>query len=242
MSIHEFTGNMYLQADFANSYLGGGVWSGGGTQEESMFLEYTELLVTTLLVEKMLPYESVEIEGAKRYIDHNMMASMMASPHLEMSQQFCRPADAVFEVTCITVALDAVNYKYDNNKQYQSFYINREIRKCLAALSLPLRCGLLSERYFVTGLWGCGAFRGDVELKFIIQWIVCSLEPSVTAMIFCPWDKRQYLLDCGLDDLKEKLQGKVSVKKVLDLLVQGPDYQTSRSTFRYLLHKLSSDM
>ena len=81
-----------------------------------------------------------------------------------------------------------------------------------------------------------------MELKFIIQWIVCSLEPSVTAMIFCPWDKRQYLLDCGLDDLKEKLQGKVSVKKVLDLLVQDPDYQTSRSTFRYLLHKLSSDM
>ena len=92
----------------ANSYLGGGVWSGGGTQEESMFLEYTELLVTTLLVEKMLPYESVEIEGAKRYIDHNMMASMMASPHLEMSKQFCRPADAVDEATCITVALDAV--------------------------------------------------------------------------------------------------------------------------------------
>ena len=93
-----------------------------------------------------------------------------------------------------------------------------------------------------TGLWGCGAFRGDVELKFIIQWIGCSLEPSVRKMIFCPWDKRQYLLDRGLAELEEQLQGKVSVKKVLDLLVQDTDYETSRSTFTYLMHKLSSDM
>ena len=81
-----------------------------------------------------------------------------------------------------------------------------------------------------------------MELKFIIQWIGCSLEPSVKKMIFCPWDQRQYLLDRGLVELEEQLQGNVSVKKVLDLLVQDPDYQTSRSTFTYLLHKLSSDM
>lgn len=26
-----------------------------------------------------------------------------------------------------------------------------------------------------TGRWGCGVFRGDQYLKFIIQWIACSL-------------------------------------------------------------------
>ena len=25
-------------------------------------------------------------------------------------------------------------------------------------------------RKFVTGLWGCGAFGGDSELKFVVQW------------------------------------------------------------------------
>lgn len=26
-----------------------------------------------------------------------------------------------------------------------------------------------------TGKWGCGAFSGDVYLKFLIQWIACSV-------------------------------------------------------------------
>ena len=26
-----------------------------------------------------------------------------------------------------------------------------------------------------TGKWGCGAFGGDIYLKFLIQWISCSI-------------------------------------------------------------------
>lgn len=26
-----------------------------------------------------------------------------------------------------------------------------------------------------TGKWGCGAFSGDVYLKFLIQWVACSV-------------------------------------------------------------------
>jgi len=25
-----------------------------------------------------------------------------------------------------------------------------------------------------TGKWGCGAFKGEEDLKFMIQWIACS--------------------------------------------------------------------
>lgn len=31
------------------------------------------------------------------------------------------------------------------------------------------------EMPICTGRWGCGAFRGDIYLKFIIQWIACSI-------------------------------------------------------------------
>ena len=32
------------------------------------------------------------------------------------------------------------------------------------------------KRYSIaTGNWGCGVFRGDFELKFLLQWIACSL-------------------------------------------------------------------
>ncbi len=34
----------------------------------------------------------------------------------------------------------------------------------------PKQRALFWWRKFVTGLWGCGAFRGDPELKFLIQW------------------------------------------------------------------------
>lgn len=27
----------------------------------------------------------------------------------------------------------------------------------------------------MTGRWGCGAFRGNAQLKFLIQWVVCSI-------------------------------------------------------------------
>lgn len=39
--------------------------------------------------------------------------------------------------------------------------------------------------YVATGNWGCGAFKGDVKLKFIIQWIACTLAKKV--MHYCPY-------------------------------------------------------
>merc|ERR1719356_168584 len=70
--IHSFKGTEHLQADFANAYLGGGVMRGGGSQEEELFLCCTELLATIFLVERMLPYEAVEISGLRHYVHHSM--------------------------------------------------------------------------------------------------------------------------------------------------------------------------
>jgi poly(ADP-ribose) glycohydrolase len=40
----------------------------------------------------------------------------------------------------------------------------------------------------VTGNWGCGAFRGNLQLKFLIQWIGCSMAEK--RMIYCPYGKK----------------------------------------------------
>ncbi|CAJ1338756.1 unnamed protein product [Effrenium voratum] len=83
------------------------------------------------------------------------------------------------------------------------------------------------QRKFVSGLWGCGAFCGDPELKLLIQWISCSLEPSVESLVFCPFDQRETLLDAGLLRLLDALTG-ISVQTVLELLaacLQGPEEQ-----------------
>ena len=41
-------------------------------EEESMFIEYTELLASMYLTEKMLEFEAVEISNLKRFVEHNI--------------------------------------------------------------------------------------------------------------------------------------------------------------------------
>lgn len=38
-----------------------------------------------------------------------------------------------------------------------------------------------------TGRWGCGVFRGDIYMKFLIQWIACSI--ANRKMVFMSQDK-----------------------------------------------------
>lgn len=40
-----------------------------------------------------------------------------------------------------------------------------------------------------TGNWGCGVFRGDVQLKFLLQWIACSVLGK--KIIYCPFANKR---------------------------------------------------
>lgn len=48
--------------------------------------------------------------------------------------------------------------------------MNREILKAFCGFSFPKA----SIRKVITGNWGCGAFGGNLRLKFLIQWLACS--------------------------------------------------------------------
>ena len=47
----------------------------------------------------------------------------------------------------------------------------------------------LPLRPFSTGKWGCGAFRGDPQLKFVIQ--LCACAAAHRPMYFHPFDDPQ---------------------------------------------------
>lgn len=96
----------------------------------------------------------------------------------------------------------------------------------------------------MTGNWGGGAFRGDVQLKFLIQWAACSLEDGIQRMVYCPWDMQASLLEAGLPELLE-LQEHLTVKKLLSILLDdnnGESYsKTGETTFQFVLEKLKTD-
>ena len=45
----------------------------------------------------------------------------------------------------------------------------------------------------VTGNWGCGAFNGDVRIKFMIQWLACSM--ARRKMVYCPFGHRNKIAE-----------------------------------------------
>ena len=48
--------------------------------------------------------------------------------------------------------------------------MRRELNKALAAFSFSA-----PEKTIATGKWGCGAFGGDPQLKFLLQWMAVSV-------------------------------------------------------------------
>lgn len=74
------------------------------------------------------------------------------------------------------LAMDARNFRVQGrpSDQYQPHYLRRELHKAYVGFggvpesfaALPaVRTGAIA-----TGHWGCGAFRGDKELKLLLQW------------------------------------------------------------------------
>jgi poly(ADP-ribose) glycohydrolase len=52
--------------------------------------------------------------------------------------------------------------------------IERELQKFLGGIR-GADYGADEKMKVCTGKWGCGAFGGNTYLKFIIQWIACSM-------------------------------------------------------------------
>lgn len=46
----------------------------------------------------------------------------------------------------------------------------------------------------ITGNWGCGAFKGNLTVKFMIQWIAASLAGK--RLMYCPFGKGQEIQQC----------------------------------------------
>jgi hypothetical protein len=166
-----------LHADFANAFVGGGVLMGLTASEEVTFTVCPELLVSMLFCERMLDYEAIVIAGAQRWARHTGYGSSFACGG--MADGACEAAalDGLMRRPMHMVAMDALEACGDGSAQFEQAAMRRELLKALVAFR-----GDEAEaegggrlRPVATGNWGCGTFGGDPQLKFLLQWMACSV-------------------------------------------------------------------
>ncbi|KAF0687091.1 Aste57867_21172 [Aphanomyces stellatus] len=179
-----------LQVDFANKFAGGGVLGHGCVQEEIRFLINPECLVACLLTEVLgattttihlhiltgnclvEPNECFLIHGSEQYAVYTGYGSTYA---------FAGNVDDATPILngrrdTVIVGIDASKYYRSTAwHQYRVDDIARELTKAhIGFQRLNDETTTARIRPVATGNWGCGVFGGDVELKFLVQWIAAS--------------------------------------------------------------------
>jgi poly(ADP-ribose) glycohydrolase len=229
--------------DFANKALGGGVLGGGALQEEIMFLAMPELLVSRMVCEVMGEREAVVVCGVRKYGRYKGYGDMLSWQGVEdesVGEDSCGRAGR-----CV-VAVDALRFgERDKIEQFDIGFVLRELNK--AYIGFQGDSWEVSKRgkkkSVATGKWGCGAFKGNPQLKFFLQWMAASANGR--DMIFYTFrdssaneseeskgsdDEHAYFAlirrDDGLENLENvirKVKGK-TVGEIFTLLMDFEDY------------------
>uniref|UniRef100_K3WNS6 poly(ADP-ribose) glycohydrolase n=1 Tax=Globisporangium ultimum (strain ATCC 200006 / CBS 805.95 / DAOM BR144) TaxID=431595 RepID=K3WNS6_GLOUD len=213
----------HLQIDFANKYAGGGVFGTGCVQEEIRFLLSPELFIACLVFAKLEPNESFVIHGTERYSSYKGYGDTFefGGNYNDQTDFESISADARGINTrrrkCVIVGIDAVNYgSAAVGRQYTSVHIWRDLVKAFVGFAYPEQ---VSARWPVaTGNWGCGVFRGDAELKFLIQWLAASF--AGRELVYVLFDRDQELHD-KISELLQVLHAITdeSEKRVVPVLI-----------------------
>eukprot|EP00158_Paraphelidium_tribonemae_P008872 Partr_v1_DN28712_c3_g1_i4_m62941 putative Poly (ADP-ribose) glycohydrolase len=154
----------YERVDFANRFVGGGVLQSGCVQEEILFVTHPELLISMLFVECLGDREALVVTGVYRFSRYSGYSS---------SFRFDGAVDSLGDPLSF-ICIDATHFGNGGDrmlKQLGYASIKRELDKLLVGFS-GNHNQPLDNRKIATGNWGCGAFGGDVQLKFLLQLLV----------------------------------------------------------------------
>jgi poly(ADP-ribose) glycohydrolase len=216
-----------IRVDFANCIIGGAALSYGNVQEEIMFVECPEMLCARAVCPPAQGHEAVVLRGCAQFSDHAGYGGSLAygGPHHDDA--------AAIAASCV-VAVDAVDYRGASTAhQYTSGSQYRELVKLVAGFGGALR--VLSDTEapgrpqvaVVTGNWGCGVFRGDARVKFLLQWIAASL--CGCRLVYCPFDNA--LLATAVPPLVAALLGRpVSCRQLWNAVLADTKALVAAST------------
>nr|CAD7393435.1 unnamed protein product [Timema cristinae] len=160
----EKEGGGFLQVDFANKMVGGGVLGSGCVQEEIRFIICPELIVSRLFTEELNSTEALIVTGCERYSNYVGYGDTFEwlGDYVDTT-----PRDSSGRRLCTVAAIDALNLP-SVTAQFAPNCLRRELNKAYTGfLGMGLSADKLSP--VATGNWGCGAFRGDAHLKALLQ-------------------------------------------------------------------------
>jgi len=221
-----------IQADFANKWIGGGVLTWGSVQEEIRFLLSPECIVSRFLCDVMSDNEAILIVGSERFCNYTGYSKTFrfSGQFVNETTDFC--SDGVLNTHL--VAFDARPVpQNDPGLQFNEDWIFRDLIKLYAALSIDISSSENRLVDFATGNWGCGVFHGDPQLKFILQWMICSFVGR--KLVYFPFGERK-LYSCE-QLIQRSISQKLTVGKLCDyLLTYQPDYSnpTDNRLFDFL--------
>ncbi|KAL4465058.1 hypothetical protein ABPG72_012241 [Tetrahymena utriculariae] len=193
-----------IQCDFADKYVGGGVLNKGCVQEEIMFIVSPELIPSILFCERLADNEVVQVSGCEKYCTYKGYGASfeyednyISQIQVEQNMQIKLAHYSIYDATNFrNRESDQYQWQYvlrDLQKAYLAFnHIGDTLNISLFQNPQDNQI-LLSQQYLqqqdnnqlliafqknlpvITGNWGCGLYRGDVQLKLVIQWISASL-------------------------------------------------------------------
>jgi len=156
--------------DFANRRVGGGVLGRGCVQEEIRFAICPELIVAKLFTANLQDNECLMVTGCEQFSEYSGYSSsfkyVKGFQDNTEKDQFGRRRVQV-------LVMDAHAFK-TYEEQFQTLWIEREVNKAYCGFYEPADQNQEPRCPIATGNWGCGVFKGDPRLKFLLQLMAAS--------------------------------------------------------------------
>ena len=225
-----FDGKTSYFVDFANEYIGGGVLRGACVQEEILFAVQPEAIISMFLMEVMSDEDAIRIDNTIRYSDYTGYAGT-----------FKFEKCAINDINNIKknkiIAIDACIPNYGFYGNIDKDEIKRDINKAYIGFNLVnFENEDKDEKTISTGNWGCGAFDGDHELKFLQQWIAASFAGIKRLDYYSFGEKEMDYISKRIDRIKEKYKNAYNLYKILK-----SEELKKREVAQTLLHKKDDD-
>ncbi|KAL0478321.1 poly(ADP-ribose) glycohydrolase [Acrasis kona] len=207
--------NAEVEVDFANKDIGFGKT---GTQEEILFGMNPEMCVAMLFCSTMQDDESVVISNVLRTGEYSGYGNTL---------QYVGPCE---QSRCRTiVAIDAMELDYFENKkeglllQLNEKALLRDLNKALCGFDLVCKVKTTDTVVLGTGFWGCGAFGGDVYIKFCLQLLAVSQVDGISKMNFYTFGNSCFY-EKAVEFMEKLKANKITVSELWSLISDYRDY------------------